>query len=135
MPYDIRALRNRKVVAEVRILKVEQTSDQNPSLFDVPTDAEFWSQCDDMQDASKLNLIPPMYPESSKANREQGRVILYAVVELDGSLSRLTVIQGATPGLEAAATTAVRQWRYKPAVCGQTPIRVDTDISVEFWFQ
>jgi hypothetical protein len=37
--------------------------------------------------------------------------------------------------LASAAADAIRQWRYKPAACGSTPIRLETSISVDFWLQ
>jgi outer membrane biosynthesis protein TonB len=58
--------------------------------------------------------------------------MFYAVIETDGTLSHLTLIQQVTPALEAAVADAVRQWRYKPAACGSTPVRVETAIAVDF---
>jgi TonB family protein len=55
------------------------------------------------------------------------------VVEADGSLSHTKIIQRATPGLEEAAIEALRQWRYKPAACGQKPLRTETSIPIDFW--
>ena len=63
----------------------------------------------------------------------QEQKIFYAVIEADGTLSHLTVIQQVTPAIEAAAADAIRQWRYKPASCGATPIRVETSIAVDFY--
>jgi outer membrane biosynthesis protein TonB len=57
------------------------------------------------------------------------------VIEADGTLSHLTLIQRATPALESAAAEAIRQWHYKPAVCGLTAIRMETSIPVDFWLQ
>jgi hypothetical protein len=54
------------------------------------------------------------------------------VIEEDGTLSHLTLIQRATPALESAAAEALRQWHYKPVVCGQIPIRMETAIPVDF---
>jgi outer membrane biosynthesis protein TonB len=47
----------------------------------------------------------------------------------------MTIIHRATPDLEAAAVEAIRHWHYKPAACGQTPIRVETSIATDFWFE
>ncbi len=103
--------------------------------FTAQVNAEFWAQCDDLQEGEPVSLIQPTYPSTSHANREQGRAILYALLEADGSLSHLTIIRRATPDLEAAAIEAVRHWHYKPASCGQKPIRMETSIETDFWFQ
>jgi outer membrane biosynthesis protein TonB len=47
----------------------------------------------------------------------------------------MTIIQRAPPDLEAAAVEAIRHWHYKPATCGQTPIRVETSIATDFWLE
>ncbi len=135
VPYEIRALKDGKVVASVKVLETTKITEENSALFSVPVNAEFWAQCDDMQEAELLDRVQPRYPTSARTNREQGRVILYAVVEADGSLSHMAIIHRATPDLEAAAVEAIRHWHYKPAACGQTPIRVETSIATDFWLQ
>ena len=88
-----------------------------------------------MQAAELVDRVQPRYPTRARTNGEQGRVVLYAVIEADGSLSHMTIIHRATPAFEAAAVEALRHWHYKPAACGQTPIRVETHIAIDFWLQ
>jgi TonB family protein len=132
VPFEIRALRDKTVVATVKVVEITPTAEQNRALFAVPMNSEFWADCDDMQDAELVGHVQPQYPESARQKRESGTAIFYAVIEEDGTLSRLTVIQQVTPAIEAAAADALRKWRFKPAVCGSTPIRVETSISVDF---
>ncbi len=132
VPYEIRALRDRKVIAAVKVLDISRNTVENPPPFSVPANAELWSDCDDMREAELINQVMPKYPDSAKTNHIQGRVVLYAVVETDGSLSHMALLEPAAPDLEAVAAKAVRQWRYKPAACGQSPIRVETRIEVIF---
>ena len=135
VPYEIRALRDGKVIAAVKVLEITKTTDENPARFTLPVNAAFWAQCNDLQEADPVSRIQPSYPSISRANLEQGRVILYAILEADGSLSHLAAIRRATPGLDAAALEAVRQWHYKPAACGQTPVRMEISIETDFTFQ
>lgn len=135
VPFEIRALQDRKVIASIKILEMSKISDDNPTRFDVPVNGEFWAYCDDIREPELVNPVQPRYPTSARMNHEQGRVILYAVIEADGSLTNLVLIQRATPDLEAAALQAVRQWHYKPAACGQTPVREETSIPVDFWLR
>ena len=51
VPYEIRALKDRKVVAAVKVLEITEITEVNPTLFNAPASAELWPQCDDMQDA------------------------------------------------------------------------------------
>ncbi len=135
IPFEVRAFRGRTVVATVKVLEITPTTAENPALFLAPTNSEFWPQCDDMQNPELVNPVQPRYPPSARSNGELGRVILYAVIEADGTLSHLTLIQRATPALESAAAEAIRQWHYKPAACGSTSIRVETSLPVDFWLQ
>jgi TonB family protein len=135
IPYGIRALKEGKVFAAVKVMEIAKITEENPGLFNAPLNSEFWSQCDDLQEAEAIDRIQPVYPPSARANYEQGRVVLYAVQEADGALSHLTIIHRAAPDLEAAAVEAVRRWHYRPAVCGQTPIRMEIQISTDFWLR
>jgi TonB family protein len=132
VPFDIRAFKDQKTIAAVKILGIAKTTEDNPALFNAPANSEFWTQCNDMRPAELVNRVQPRYPAMAKTRREEGRVGFYAVIEADGTVSRLTLIQRASPELEAAAAEAVRQWRYQPAACGSTPIPVETSISTDF---
>jgi TonB family protein len=133
VPYEIRALKDRKVVAAVKVLEIAKITEVNPALFNAPANAELWAQCDDMQDAEPVDRVQPKYSPGARANGVAVRIILYGVVEADGSLSHVTVIQGANTDMNTAAFEAYRRWRYKPAQCGQTPIRVETSMFFDFW--
>jgi len=135
IPHEVRAFRDRTVVVTAKVLDVTPITEGNPALFLTPTNAEFWPQCVDMRNPELVNPVQPKYPTSARSNGEQGRVAFYAVIESDGTLSHLTIIRRATPTLESAAAEAIRQWRYKPAACGSTPIRIETSIPVDFWLQ
>jgi TonB family protein len=135
VPYEIRVLKDGKVVAAVKVLETTKITEENPALFKVSADAEFWAQCDDMQEPELVDRTQPIYPPAARVNHEQGRVILYAVIEADGSLSHMTIIHRATPALETAAVEATRHWHYKPAVCGQKAISLQTSIPVDFWLR
>jgi TonB family protein len=131
----IKAFDDRKIVVAVKILEITGTKDEDPALFHPPPKSEFWVYCNSMAAPELVSRVQPIYPSRSRSNREMGRVVLYAVIETDGSLSHIGIIHRATPDLEAAAAEAVRQWRYKPAVCGPTPARLETSIPVDFWLE
>jgi TonB family protein len=85
-----------------------------------------------MQEAELVGRVQPQYQLTSRTKREEGMVMFYAVIETDGTLSHLALIQRLSPTLDSAAADAIRQWHYKPAACDSTPIRVETAISVYF---
>ncbi len=58
-------------------------------------------------------------------------VRMQAVISADGRVAELTVYSG-DPILAAAATEAVRQWRYQPTLLNGRPVEVVTTIDVIF---
>jgi TonB family protein len=136
LPHKIRASSAGKDVAAVRVLQLATLTNFDSTLFDLPQNAEFWTSCkNDVIPAKLENRVQPQYPSGARANRVQGRVTFYGVVEADGTLSHLTIIHPADRDLEAVAAQAIRQWRYKPPTCNGTPIRTETSISVDFWLE
>ncbi len=132
VPFEIRAFKDGKAVATVKVLEITEVKEVNTALFNPPSDAVLWPQCDDMQDAEPVERVPLNYSPAIRTMAAR-RVILYGVVEVNGSLSHVTVIQSANPDMNTAALEAYRRWRYKPAQCGQTPIRVETSMYFDFW--
>ncbi len=89
-----------------------------------------------------VKILPPEYPEEAPENKIDGVVHLKIIVNVDGSVSDVTVLNG--PEIfHNAATDAVLQWRFKPAeyngkvvpVTLLTPIRFSSkpDNVLEFW--
>jgi TonB family protein len=62
-----------------------------------------------------VDRVAPVYPEAAKVARIQGTVSLSITIDTDGSVKSIEEISGPRE-LIAAATEAVRQWRYKPVV-------------------
>ena len=74
----------------------------------------------------------PIYGEASRQARLEGTVILYVVIGTNGAPLELTVYRPLSPDLDAAAITAVRQWRFAPATKDGNPIAMATEIEVNF---
>jgi TonB family protein len=86
-----------------------------------------------VQAAIILKRVPPVYPADLKANGVTGTVMIEALVKKDGTLSDLHVMNNdADPGLVTAATDAVSQWQYRPALLNGEPVMVLTHIAVSF---
>jgi TonB family protein len=90
--------------------------------------------------AANLNLVrpairqaaQPVYPADLAAKGEVGGAILEVVIGADGKVKTLTVLRSTHPGFAAAATAAVKQWSFTPAV--QDGVAVDSRwrLSVSF---
>jgi periplasmic protein TonB len=84
-----------------------------------------------VQAAKLINMVRPMYPPLAKQARISGTVRLHAIIDKDGSVIQLEVVQG-HPLLVQSALDAVRQWRYQPTMLNGEPVQVDTTVDVVF---
>ena len=84
-----------------------------------------------VQAASIVRQVMPIYPPIAKTAHISGTVMLHAIIGKDGSVQDLTYMSG-PPLLMKSALDAVKQWRYKPTLLNGEPVEVDTTISVIF---
>lgn len=70
-------------------------------------------------DADYLNNPKPPYPGMSKRLREQGKVVIRALIGADGTAQQAEIKQSSGfERLDQAALTTVKQWRYVPGKRG-----------------
>jgi protein TonB len=83
--------------------------------------------------ASYLNNAPPRYPMLSKRLGEQGKVVVRALIETDGTAIQASIkISSGHERLDQTALQAVRSWRYLPGKRGGTPEPMWFNIPVNF---
>jgi protein TonB len=82
-------------------------------------------------EANLIRKVNPTYPPEARIQRLAGSVILDATIAEDGSIHEVKVISG-PPLLAAAATAAIRQWRYSPSLLSGKPIEVQKRITIVF---
>jgi protein TonB len=85
-----------------------------------------------VQAARLLEQPRPAYPPNAEAAGKQGKVLLQAIIRIDGAIGGLTVLSSPDPELAAAAVESVRQWRYQPTLLNGQPVEIITTISVSF---
>jgi TonB family protein len=84
-----------------------------------------------MRQGRAFSQPPPKYPSEAKEKGITGTVVLRALIGTKGRIKNLDVISG-PPELREAAMKAVRKWRYEPYKIGDTPVEVETQITVNF---
>ena len=74
-------------------------------------------------DASQLNNPAPQYPPISRRLGEEGRVLIDVYILPNGTVGEIKLQRSSGyPKLDAAALSAVKNWKYVPARRGNTPI-------------
>ena len=68
--------------------------------------------------------VPAQYPAAMLARGLRGAVTLQLVVEVDGSVGKVHVVESAGPDFDAAAIEAAKLLRFAPATQAGKPVRV-----------
>lgn len=83
--------------------------------------------------AAYLNNPPPAYPLAARRRGIEGRVLVRAEVQSDGSCSRVELKAGSGSNLlDQAALEAVRKWRFVPARKGTQVITAWVEVPITF---
>ena len=83
--------------------------------------------------AKYLNNPPPPYPGLSKRMRESGRVLVYALIETNGTASEAQIkTSSGYDRLDQAALKAVLGWRFVPGKRAGVPEAMWYEISLNF---
>jgi protein TonB len=78
-----------------------------------------------------VKRVDPEYPIAALRGRIRGNVVLHILITKAGDVATVELVLG-HPILAAAATDAVKQWKYKPYLLNGIPIEVDTEVLVSF---
>jgi TonB family protein len=88
-----------------------------------------------IREPRKVRDRRPDYPESMKARRIQGRVILECVIAPTGKVSSVRVLRGVHEHLDKAAVDAVKRWEYTPTLLNGAAVPVIMTVTVNFRLQ
>jgi TonB family protein len=73
----------------------------------------------------------PDYPTFALQTNVQGRVVLKAIIDTDGTLHNVRLVSPSSM-LDSTVLDAVKKWRYQPHLNNGKPVEVETQITVEF---
>ncbi len=82
----------------------------------------------------KESRVAPDFPESHRVSRQEGRVVMLAVIREDGTIGDLSILRSNImhSDFEKSAYSAVSQWRYEPARKDGEPVEVRIKVWVSF---
>jgi periplasmic protein TonB len=78
-----------------------------------------------------ITTIKPEYPDIARQAGVDGTVLIQALVGKDGKVKDTKVVKSIAM-LDAAATAAVKQWVFKPALSNNKPVAVWVAVPVKF---
>ena len=78
-----------------------------------------------------IKRVQPVYPPQAESARIHGSVVMSAIISKDGDVVDLEVLDGPIE-LVVSAVNAVRQWKYRPYILNGEPVKVQTQITVNY---
>jgi periplasmic protein TonB len=81
---------------------------------------------------SLLSEVKPRYSEEARRLDIEGDVVMEIVVQRDGSVGDVRILEGLGHGLDEQAVSAVRRWRFSPAHRNGSPVDVLVEVAMEF---
>lgn len=79
-----------------------------------------------------VSRTAPRYPKESGKAGIEGTVVLYVVINSDGSLSDELVYRPLSPDFDAEAVRCVKRWRFAPGTSNGRPVALPVLIEVNF---
>lgn len=79
--------------------------------------------------------IAPRYTEAARRTRLSGTVVLEAIIDKQGNVTAVRVLQPLRMGLDQEAVRAVQQWKFRPATLHGKPVAVYFNLTVTFQVQ
>jgi TonB family protein len=79
-----------------------------------------------------ISQIPPAFPDALKRDYQAGTVRASFVVEKDGTVSRIRILETTHPAFAAAAEKAVARWKFRPGWKNNKPVASRMEQVFEF---
>ncbi len=89
----------------------------------------------DITPPEKIHYPTPRYTEEGRQARVQGVVILEAVVDTEGNISRVKILKGLSHGLSEQAVETAKEWKFRPAKKAGVPVAVYLNLTIRFSLQ
>jgi protein TonB len=79
----------------------------------------------------KVHDVRPVYPQIAISTKIEGRVIIEAILGIDGRVKDAKILKSIAL-LDRAALEAVEQWRFTPTLLNGVPVPVIITVSIDF---
>jgi TonB family protein len=76
--------------------------------------------------------VDPAYPPDVLRDKVEGKVTLYAVIRVDGTVDEIRVLDSLDSRLDATAMRALARWHFQPATKNGAPVALEAVVEVPF---
>ena len=111
--------------------KVTSSPTSTPEILPLPQDARALPVSEGVLLGGAIQKVQPTYPLEAQANGITGEVKIRVTFDQEGYLREVVPLDG-HPLLQAAALSAVKQWRWRPTPYDGPPIFVTGTLTFYF---
>jgi len=76
--------------------------------------------------------IQPQYTEAARKQGIEGKVVLESIIDEEGCVRDVNILQSLDPGLDEVARTVLQKWIFKPATFQGKPVKVYYSLTINF---
>ena len=122
-----------KPAVKVELTAQLVTGDPDPQLFLPPDGSVEWRTCANPEFPIPIAEPEPPYPDSAKRAHIEGHVVAYILIAPSGAVSRAAILKSPGPEFDAGTLETLKtKWKFKPAMCGNTPVPSEVDVDIHF---
>jgi TonB family protein len=119
-------------MAKANVIEITTPATFLPNAFAPPSGSSAQIGCMNPSSPRLVKRMVPTYPQGALQQHLQGRVAVDVSIGTDGVPKIGKVVGRASGGLEQSALSAIKEWRYEPAVCNGKPVELETVIRVDY---
>ena len=90
------------------------------------------SECDEITHPEVIEKVNPKYPDEARKAKIMGNVIVETVINENGTVDDIEVVESPDELLSKAAVEAIRLWTFEPALCDGRPVGVYYHLTIKF---
>src|ERR1035441_9635787 len=79
-----------------------------------------------------VSKVDPAYTAEAMRDNVEGKVTLYAVIHIDGTVSGIKVVNSVDPRLDEAAARALSRWQFRPGTKNGDPVELEALVMIPF---
>jgi TonB family protein len=130
-PRTLKFFREGSPVLTIVVTALEERS-YTDADFVPPANAIVRKKCLNMIRPKVIKDPDPTYPVVERASHHTGTSIVSLTVLPDGSVDDVHLIGSSYPGMNEITQQIVKEWKFKPAMCGSEPVATDIEVDVNF---
>ena len=86
----------------------------------------------DVENPVKIHSPAPVYPALAKEERIQGRVVAKTVINTDGEVEAIEIVESLGEAFDASVREALKQWQFEPAKLNGEVVKVYYHLTINF---